>query len=262
LLSSAAVLSLVEKRSAQPYALNVIPEIVHQTAPTHRLTWEEARITKRIRRMLPGWAYRLWSNAEQEELFDSMFPEYVDQFRQIPFGMARADLARYAILSRHGGFYFDTDYKLLKKISGDWLNHSAILPVEYVHTGKDPTARQNIDLGSALLASEPGFPLWKDLICHIFENHEPEKLSERFNIPGVTGPMALTHFYLANEDQYPDVCVAEKNVFLPDIWLLSLCSSADEKTMGIHLTFGSWRERGLVNAVKTIVRRKLNGLLS
>lgn len=78
--------------------------------------------------MMPDWDYRLWSNDEQEALFAETFPGLIERFRRIPYPMGRADLARYAILYRYGGFYFDTDYKLLRPIGEDWLAHSMVIP--------------------------------------------------------------------------------------------------------------------------------------
>lgn len=240
----------------------MIPKLIQQTAPTHRLTWEEARLTRRLRKMMPDWDYRLWSNDEQETLFAETFPDLIERFRRIPYPMGKADVARYAILYRHGGFYFDTDYKLLRPIDDDWLASSMVIPVECYWPDKGSDEIDKLDFGSAILGSEAANPFWRDLVENIFANNAPDGAYGRQDLPIVTGPMALTHFYVANRARYPNAALPERDLFLPQLSLFGLRSTAHDKTVGIHLTFGSWRQASALVKVKVLARRKLNGLLA
>jgi hypothetical protein len=72
----------------------------------------------------------------------------------------------------------------------------------------------------------------------------------------------VTEFYLQRADQYPEVHLPPQNEFHPSISLFALRSSADRDSYGIHLHWGSWRGRPASVAARTLLRRKINGLLS
>jgi mannosyltransferase OCH1-like enzyme len=240
----------------------VIPKIMHQTARSKTLAWEEERLARRLRRLLPGWTYRLWDDDDNSRLIATHFPQYAERYERISFGVAKADIARYAYLAIEGGFYFDTDYRLLKTIDDRVLRERCIIPIENVRPpgdGADPTS---IELGNAIMASAPGHPFWAALIEFIFERNRPELIRDQRHIVPGTGPGAVTDFYHEHRAEYPDVAVPSKNAFQPDIACFAFRTSADRDTYGVHLHWGSWRGRSPGVAARIFLRRKLNGLFS
>jgi inositol phosphorylceramide mannosyltransferase catalytic subunit len=59
-----------------------------------------------------GWDYRYYSALDRELFISDYFPEYLHLYLHIGSGIYRADLWRYLVLSRYGGFYADMDSRL------------------------------------------------------------------------------------------------------------------------------------------------------
>lgn len=239
----------------------MIPRIIHQTAGGD-LTWEERRMTRRLRRMLPGWTYRLWDDADNSRLMAEHFPDYAARYEQIRFGVAKADVARYAYMSVHGGFYFDTDYRLLQPIDDPVLREPCVIPLEDNLLGPDAMPPGYAALGNAVIGSTRGHPFWAALIAFIFDVKRAHEMTDRSEVISCTGPAAVTEFYIQNRARFADIVLPPKNAFQPGISLFSLRSSADARTYGIHLHWGSWRGRAPSVALRILLRRKLNALLS
>lgn len=240
---------------------NLIPKLVHQTARTKDLAWEERRLADRIQRILFDWEYRLWDNDEQRALFHQLFPELANRFDKIPFGVARSDLARYAILYLYGGVYVDIDYRLLRYVDKNISHAQLVLPIE-LYNQSNPDKFRPIVIGNSFLAAAPKQLFWKNLIEDIFDKLAPDRMASPDQIVSTTGPVALTDFYERHKPYGSEVLVAEKNLFQPNISFLGLRSSADKETYGVHLHWGSWRRHSPLTAIRILLRRKLNALVS
>src|SRR5580692_3326018 len=107
----------------------MIPKIIHQTTPTKTLSWEERRMIRRMRSVLSDWEYRLWDDADNERLVVRHFPRYLSRYRSIQRGVVRADIARCMYLYVFGGFYFDTDYKIIAPIDAQTMSAPCVLPI-------------------------------------------------------------------------------------------------------------------------------------
>jgi mannosyltransferase OCH1-like enzyme len=224
----------------------MIPKIIHQTS--RRLTWEEARLSRRIRSMLPGWEYRLWSDTENETLVARRFPQYLPAFRAIQRGVVKADIVRYMYLSVFGGFYMDTDYKILRAINNNTLSRACVLPIS---RSTDSLFR----LGNAILGSEPAHPFWDDFIAHIFSEAGLASLVEA-RVEKVTGPEGLTDFYLANKELYTGIYLPPRHVFHPPLTCGGFAFRGDNSTVGVHLCWGSWRSKNVPGSIRRFVHRK------
>lgn len=228
----------------------MIPKIIHQTAKDRNLTWEENRLVSHMKNILKGWEYRFWDDNENEELVKKHFPQYLEKYNRIKKGVAKADIARYMYMYVYGGFYFDTDYKVLKEIPQYIMEKKCILPV----------SRTNFRIGNAILASIPGHKFWADLLEDIFNDEELFKLEE-CRVEDVTGPIKVTNFYLKNKDNYNDLYVAEKHIFHPHLKYRGVVPMLKKDTLGIHYCWGCWRSKGnLFEAIRTLTRRKMQAL--
>lgn len=240
----------------------MIPPIIHQMARTKTLTWEEARITRRMRRMMPDWQYHLWDNQDQLRLVEEHFPQYAERHAAIPFGVARTDIVKYTLMHVFGGFYVDTDYRFLRPLDEVARAPKAVLASEGADPQQGPRDPAYLGLGSAMLGSQPGYPFWSRLLDFIFETRQPEKLQRSEDIIEATGPEVMTRFYMANAAEFGDILLLDKNRFFPALSWAGTRSSANAETYGVHLYWGSWRNKSLNIALRTQLRRKLNGLLS
>lgn len=87
-----------------------IPPIVHLIWLGSEPPQELLATIERLRLLNPGWEVRLW----QEE--DLGWLENRSWFDSSPSHAGRADIARYEIILRHGGFYVDTDFDFLRPL--------------------------------------------------------------------------------------------------------------------------------------------------
>jgi mannosyltransferase OCH1-like enzyme len=240
----------------------VIPKIFHQTTADGQLSWEEKRLLARYRRLLPDWLHRLWNDYDNSAMVQRYFPQYADRYEAIRFGVAKADIARYVYMHAYGGFYVDTDYKLLRQFGDDLLSRRCVIPCEFPRPIGAKDNIQHVALGNAVFGSEPGYPFWERLIAHIFDVNKPENLSDRHGIVPKTGPKAVSDFFIDHAREFSDIHMPDSASFYPPFtWLTGKTTGAAD-AYGIHLNWGSWHRRSAVTAAKVLVRRKLNGYLA
>jgi mannosyltransferase OCH1-like enzyme len=225
----------------------MIPRIIHQT--TRRVTPEEARLAHRLQTMLPHWEYRLWNDEDNEALVRERFPQFLTSFQSIKRGVVKADIARYMYMSAYGGFYFDTDYKLVRRIDDGMLSHSCVLPIS---RNSDSLFR----LGNAVFGSEPNHLFWNDFLGHIFSHVQLNDVAES-SIEKTTGPEGLTNFYLERRGLYKDIFLPPKEMFHPPLTYLGFSFQKQTTTVGAHLCWGSWRTKGPLGMIRAIAVRKL-----
>jgi len=97
----------------------MIPLKIHQTAPLKILSPEEHRVVARNKTLLPGWEFYFYDDAANQGVMLEAFPEFFEQFRAIKRGVVQADIIRCVYLYHFGGWYLDTDYRLLRRLKGE-----------------------------------------------------------------------------------------------------------------------------------------------
>ena len=230
----------------------MIPKIFHLTAPTKTLSWEERCVQHRLGKLLHDWRGYLWDDADNSRLMRSEFSAVAARYEAIPFGVLKADIARCAFMHAHGGFYFDTDYKLIKPLDSHLLDARCLLPIE---EGSIGTA--DFKIGNAVLASEPRYPLWADFIHFIFDNYDVVNLQDHRQITAISGPRGLTSFFAVHGHRYPDVVFPHRDDFHPDRSWFGLTHKGGKRSYGSHLCWASWRGKSVMHATTNFVRRKL-----
>jgi mannosyltransferase OCH1-like enzyme len=205
-----------------------------------------------MRTLLPSWEYRIWNDQETETFVAERFPQYLSSFLSIKRGVVKADIARCMFLFVYGGFYFDTDYKLLHPIDEGMLSHPCVLPVSR-------NSGSVFRIGTAVLGSEPSHPIWKDFVERIFLQDQLSDLAEA-DIEKTTGPEGLTRFYLERKHLYDDAFLPPREVFHPAITHMGFAFDRGAATVGAHLCWGSWRTRGALSNLRNVAVRKLTSL--
>lgn len=233
----------------------MIPSLLHQTAPSKRLQWEERRVQQRLRRLLPQWTLHLWDDADNAALMERAFPQFVDRYRAIRFGVMQADIARCVYMHVYGGFYFDTDYKLFRPPSAQLLRQACVLPIEEGSPGG-----ADFKIGNAAFGSRAGHPFWAAFITHVFTAHRPEELEDHRQIPMISGPRGMTGFYLAQRDAFADLYLPPRECFHPERTWSGMGHRGGAAAVGSHLCWASWRGKAPRKAVTNYLRRKLNAL--
>jgi mannosyltransferase OCH1-like enzyme len=231
----------------------VIPKIIHQTARTKSLSPEENRLRRRAKKLMPDWEMRLWDDRDNLQLMERHLPQFSVRFENIKRGVVKADIARCLYMYAFGGFYLDTDYKLLRSIPDELLRNKCILPASRDADPLNPGFR----IGNAILASEPGQEFWKCFVAEIFADSNLDDLPEGL-VESITGPEGLTAFYLRHREFHSSLYIAEKWLFHPRITWHGISHDRAFPSYGAHLCWGSWRSKRLLPKVKTLLVRKLS----
>lgn len=234
-----------------------IPKIIHQVKVSMPLSTEEARLGRRLRALMPDWEYYLRTDADHEALLREHFPQYLSSYQNIQRGVVKVDVIRHLYMAVYGGFYIETDYKLLRRIDDSWLDHKCILPVARVDDGV-------VILGNAVLGSEPGYPFWTDLVEHMFEQERRGKslatLAES-ELIDTTGPGGMSEFFRAHQNSYPEAFLPPQSYFHPKIKWRGVSADKSEETLGVHLCWGAWRSKGMVYRAADALARQISSLI-
>jgi mannosyltransferase OCH1-like enzyme len=241
--------------AASQKGYRMIPKRIHQTARSKLLSPAEQRLGQRNRRVLVNWKFDIWDDHDNLALMKRCFPNHVARYERIVRGVIRADIARCMYLYVFGGLYMDTDYKIIRPIDDDVLSHICILPVSRADEYWDP----NFRVCNSVIASEEGYPFWKDFIDVVFSIPDLETLSED-RVETSTGPEALTRFYLKRRLDYPGIYTVPRKYFHPRVSCRGLYYDRSFSSYGVHLCWASWRSSGLLRRFETRLVRYITSL--
>jgi len=236
----------------------MIPKLLHQTA--RKMSWEERRLAQHARSLMPDWSYRLWSDKENLGIVMQVMPEYIEEYNSLPSGVARADIARCMYMYVHGGVYFDTDYRFFKALGADFVSQRCVLGLESQMFIEDGTVGVGDcpKFGNAFLASEPGVEVWRLFLVDTFERF---RAGER-DILYLAGPHALSIYLKRHEELQAAVTILPEHVIYPNLRLGHLTATRHRDTIGVHLCWGSWRNKPFDQMVRNRARRTISAALS
>ena len=236
----------------------MIPKMLHQTA--RKMSWEERRLAQHARSLMPDWSYRLWDDDDNARIALQVIPEYIDDYNNLPSGVARADIARCLYMYVHGGVYFDTDYRFFHALSAEFVSNRCILGLESQMFIDDDTAGvgEGYKVGNAFLASEPGLEIWRLFLVDVFERF---RAGER-EILYLAGPHALSIFLKSHAELQAVVTILPEHVIYPNLRLGNLTATRRHDTIGVHLCWGSWRNKPLKQMIRNRARRTISAALS
>lgn len=103
------LISLQQKQTLIPHKLHFIwvgDAPIPPAAITNLDSWRNLLGEK--------WEIRLWTNKDLNE--SNFGSEVLKKIKEAPYGIQKADILRYQILSKEGGWYFDLDFEPLQSI--------------------------------------------------------------------------------------------------------------------------------------------------
>ena len=236
----------------------MIPKLLHQTA--REMTWEERRLAQHARSLMPDWSYRFWNDEDNAQIVRQVMPEYLEEYNNLPSGVARADIARCMYMYVHGGVYFDTDYRFYRAPSTEFMGNRCVLGLESQMFIDDDTegVGEGSKIGNAFLASEAGLDLWRLFLVDAFERF---RAGER-DILHLAGPHALSIYLNSHQELQSGVTILPEHVIYPGLSLGKLSAARHRDTIGVHLCWGSWRNKPLGQKVRNRARRLISAALS
>lgn len=92
------------------FCSSAVMAYIHQTAKTEEsLTFQDRRYSQSWKRLHPDYKYILWTDEKLEELIKEYYPEWLNIWKTLPYGVQRGDVGRMMVLYQYGGIYCDTD---------------------------------------------------------------------------------------------------------------------------------------------------------
>lgn len=222
----------------------MIPAILSQTARSERLPREAETLRDGWIRHNPGFEYRLYDDEASRAVFAEVVPEHLALYDALPFPVMRADLFRYAVIYRDGGFYADIDMQSLKPVPDHFRNAQCLLAVEAhlsARRGAELDYAGPVQIANCIFAAVPRHPFMMAALTRALSLLAEEEARTLERIEDLTGPRMLTR--LLFEDRWPGITVLPQIVLMaplhyPNIW------PVNRNMIARHRTFGSWKSKG------------------
>lgn len=180
---------------------NIIPKIIHQTAPANKSKWDkiwtECQKSWFEKFPYPEYEYKMWNDKDLDNFIKNDFPWFYDTYINYDVNIKKIDIARYFILYKYGGIYADMDYMCMK-------NFYHLLPSNKVSISESPHIK-NEYIQNALMASNINNPFWIEVI-----NESKNRI--KMPILKSTGPQLLSDVYFLNKNL---VHILKKEKFNP-----------------------------------------------
>ncbi|MDX1913964.1 MAG: glycosyltransferase [Methylophilus sp.] len=95
-----------------------IPKVIHQTYHSKTLPSEIEENINYLKRINPGWEYRLYDDSDIETYIKRYSPQILHIYQKInpAYGASRADLFRYLLIYNEGGVYLDIKSSISKPL--------------------------------------------------------------------------------------------------------------------------------------------------
>jgi inositol phosphorylceramide mannosyltransferase catalytic subunit len=239
-----------------------IPKLIIQTGKSRDLPMVARASAASIQALNPEFEYLFFDDAAVERFVDTHFSEYRPLFDSFPYRIQKYDFFRYLAVYHHGGFYFDLDIFLARRLHDLCENHSCVLPFEElsIHGFLSDNYGMDWEVGNYAFGAAAGHPFLRAVIDNCVraqrEPHWPAAMwmrfprlfREEFYVLDTTGPGLVSRTLAEFSGAHSEVHV----LFPPDV--------CDERhwhhfgDYGVHMQEGSWR------AGKSLWRRKLGSL--
>jgi len=228
-----------------------IPRILHLTSARVPLAGVEESFFRRNARVLgDGWTFRLWSDAENDAAVTQHFPDLLDAYRALPYGVMRADIARLVYMHADGGWYADTDYEWLRDPTEVAAEYDLVLPLS-----RDADDAGGECVGNAVFGSIARHPFWAAVVFDVLSTPIPSDLPTTA-IEATTGPGLLSRHRTEAESDVRSWLPPRRYFHTP------VKNSRDsDEALGTHHTRGSWRANSVLWRAK-MAQRQLGRLLS
>lgn len=203
----------------------------------------------------PGYEIKEWNESNYN--FNSC--EYANEAYKAKKYAFVSDFARFDILYRYGGIYFDVDVELIKPIDSIVENGAFMAVEDFSADQKDEKITINPGLG---IAAEPGMNIYKELLDFYntirFVNHDGSLNLE--TVVAYTTRIFFNHGLknISETQKIEGITIYPKEFFNPcDMWTKKIIIT--EKTVSIHHYAGSWlsKKEKFKRIVRKIVGNKI-----
>jgi len=188
----------------------LIPKIIHQMwlSPNNNDPPVKYSIAQKTwKNWHPSWQIKIWNTEKIDHLVLKYFPQYYEEFKNLPKIISRCDIARMMVVYLEGGLYSDLDFYCMKPFD-EFLNNKELvlfqeIPEHQIHGKK---------LFNGIFAAKKHHPFLKDYIDQMFINIKktPDSLLS-FYVMNTTGPTAFQAFL----KKYPEILPFDGTLVMP-----------------------------------------------
>ena len=199
-----------------PRPANSFPPILHQSWKDSHLPESFKNSSKTWQSLHPSWKYNLWTDQENEEFIKKNYPWALKCYRELPFNICRADLARYFYLFHYGGVYADLDFICLRAL--DCLLEKTEADIILGRMGRREKFEHSIP--NALMISKPGEQFWSFLIDRIIKKLKEIDNTKPPRPEYITGPVVLRSSVIeySKSSSPSSIEIVPPEVFYPIDW--------------------------------------------
>lgn len=166
----------------------------------------------------PGWEVKLWTAEGLPNLLNQQSFDAADHF------VLKADILRYELVYKYGGFYADMDVEALQPFDS-LLDHRAVFAWEQPHV-----------VGNACFGAVPGHPALERVIRLL-----PDNFRRMHDVLDRTGPFLLTRA-LESCFSADSITMLPEETFYPYRWNeRHKASGPFGNSMAVHHWACSWR---------------------
>ncbi len=196
-----------------------IPRTVYQTWPSNSLPENLAQNLRHNQTMASGWTFRLYSDEDIEDFITTEYgPDMLSNYRKISpvYGAARADLFRYLLIYKYGGFYIDIKSHFTRELGqvlhetdeyllGRWADCGE---AQYEGFGRHPEIQDGLgEYQQWYLAAIPRHPFLEAVLHAVVGNINSYLPSVhgvgRGGVLRTTGPIPYTNAILPIQNRHP-----------------------------------------------------------
>mmetsp|Transcript_19429 Transcript_19429/g.41857 ORF Transcript_19429/g.41857 Transcript_19429/m.41857 type:complete len:433 (-) Transcript_19429:313-1611(-) len=197
-MNATTVLGQPQKQLVQPS----IPRIIHQMShmpslpATRRVVEGCTRWMDKLHQPAAGWCIKRWSDPELRLLVHTTMPRAIrNMYEALPFGVMRADLARYLVVMLFGGWYADTDIVCRGSLDQLLPGKDLVLIAQPSLPEVDSTHQNQNVVANFLFGSTSQHPFWHVVLEEMLVLSRKSwslRINSRFDIIAATGPGMLS----------------------------------------------------------------------
>lgn len=192
----------------------LVPKLIHQTWKTSEVPARFVDYQASWRRYHPDWEYRLWTDADNEQLVRERYPDLLQFYLNLPFPILKVEIAKILYLDCFGGLYVDLDFEALRPIDDLLTGRSVVMGRETGGLGGYVRGRDYIM--NAFIWSTTGHPFWKqtlDAVVKRFRRKRFWKLYEYYIVEQVIG--VIDDLAESHRRRHDDLTICDYQMLYP-----------------------------------------------
>jgi len=156
-----------------------------------------------LRKYSPEYFHVLWTDYEIMDFIKEFYPNHFQYYLRLNMNIKRADIARYLIMHKFDGVYFDLDVELKVRMRQLVPPDAGLTFISY--KSKEFEKRKDHFAGNAFFACTPVSPIIWAMVRHAMSFSNPA-VKDVYGVLRHTGPMGLglvVQHVVSRPNEYP-----------------------------------------------------------